>query len=84
MAAQMFCHITQNWCGRPLVSHQVIVNVIANTVTSHGLRIRAALDTGSYPIGVKVTDEEMAVVRLKPARFHGDWNYTITPELPEN
>lgn len=81
---RMFCHITQNWRGRPLISHQVMVNLIANTTTSQGLQIRAALDTGKYPIGVKVTNEELADVRLKPAIFHGDWNYTITPERPEN
>jgi hypothetical protein len=81
---RMFCHITQNWRGRPLISHQVIVNLIANTTTNQGLQIRAALDTGKYPIGVKVTNEELADVRLKPALFHGDWNYTITPERLEN
>jgi hypothetical protein len=81
---RMFCHITQNWRGRSLISHQVIVNLIANTTTNQGLQIRAALDTGKYPIGVKVTNEELAEVRLKPALFHGDWNYTITPERLEN
>ncbi len=81
---RMFCHITQNWRGRPLVSHEVIVNLIANTMTRQGLRIRAALDTGAYPVGVKVTNEELADVRLKPATFHGDWNYTVAPESSGN
>ena len=76
---RMFCHITQNWRGRPLVSHEVIVNLIANTATQQGLRIKAELDRGTYPIGIKVTDEELAAVNLKLATFHGDWNYCILP-----
>jgi transposase len=77
---RMFCHITQNWRGRPLVSHEVIVNLIANTATQQGLTIQAELDTGAYPTGVKVSDEELARVNLVTAGFHGDWNYSITPE----
>ncbi|MGZ6056516.1 MAG: ISAzo13 family transposase, partial [Isosphaeraceae bacterium] len=77
---RMFCHITQNWRGRPLVSHEVIVNLIANTATSTGLNIQAELDLDTYPTGIKVSDEELASVSLKPADFHGDWNYTITPK----
>ncbi len=76
---RMFCHITQNWRGRPLVSHEVIVNLIANTATQQGLTIQAELDTAAYPIGVEVSDEELAAVNLIPAGFHGDWNYTIAP-----
>ncbi len=76
---RMFCHITQNWRGRPLVSHEVIINLIAHTATEQGLTIEAELDTGVYPTGVKVTDEELAAVNLVPAGFHGDWNYTIAP-----
>src|SRR5215207_109486 len=76
---RMFCHITQNWRGRPLVSHEVIVRLIGSTTTRAGLTIRADLDTGTYPTGVKVTDVELAAVRLQPADFHGDWNYTIAP-----
>ena len=75
----MFCHITQNWRGRPLVSHEAIVNLIGSTTTAKGLRIRAALDTNSYPTGIKVSDEELAAVQRIPAPFHGDWNYTILP-----
>jgi Rhodopirellula transposase DDE domain len=76
---RMFCHITQNWRGRPLVSHEVIVQLIANTVTTQGLKIRAELDTGTYLVGNKVTDEELALVKLKRHEFHGDWNYTVSP-----
>jgi hypothetical protein len=76
---RMFCHITQNWRGRPLVSHEVIINLIANTSTTHGLKIRAELDTAKYPTGIKVSDEELAALRLRPGRFHGDWNYCVLP-----
>jgi hypothetical protein len=76
---RMFCHITQNWRGRPLVSRAVIVDLIGTTTTQTGLAIRAALDTGAYPTGIKVTDADLAAVRLQPAAFHGDWNYTISP-----
>ena len=76
---RMFCHITQNWRGRPLVSHEVIVQLIANTATTQGLKIRAQLDTGTYPVGNKVTDEEFALVKLKRHKFHGDCNYTVSP-----
>ena len=77
---RMFCHITQNWRGRPLVSHEVIVSLIANTATEQGLTIQAELDSGAYPTGIKVTDDQLAAVNLIPAGFHGDWNYTIAPE----
>lgn len=76
---RMFCHITQNWRGRPLVSHEVIVNLIANTATQQGLKIRAELDLAHYPTGTKVTDDQLQRVKLTPHKFHGDWNYTITP-----
>jgi transposase len=76
---RMFSHITQNWRGRPLVSHEVIVNLIANTTTQQGLIIQAELDTGTYPTGIKVSDKEFAVVNLIQDDFHGDWNYTIAP-----
>jgi hypothetical protein len=75
----MFCHITQNWRGRPLVSHEVIVELIGHTTTTKGLRIQAELNRGSYPTGVEVCDTALATVQLEPAAFHGDWNYTITP-----
>jgi hypothetical protein len=76
---RMFCHITENWRGRPLRSLGVIVNLIGNTRTDAGLRIDAGLDTGRYPKGIEVSDEEMAGLRIKGDDFHGDWNYTISP-----
>jgi hypothetical protein len=76
---RMFCHITENWRGRPLVSRAVIVNSIGRVRTREGLRIEAELDTNSYPKGIKVSDEEMAGLNLQRAKFHGDWNYTILP-----
>jgi len=76
---RLFCHITQNWRGKPLVSHEVIVNLIANTTTQKGLKVRAELDTNRYETGVKVTDTQLAAVRIKKANFHGDWNYIILP-----
>ena len=81
---RMFCHITQNWRGRPLVSHEVIVQLIANTSTKAGLKIRAELDAGSYPAGIKITDSELAALNLKRADFHGDWNYTLLPQRKRN
>jgi hypothetical protein len=81
---RMFCHITQNWRGRPLVSHEVIINLIANTATTQGLQIQAELDTASYPTGIKVTDEELAAVKLKASKFHGEWNYRILPSSKKN
>jgi transposase len=76
---RMFCHITENWRGQPLVSHGVIVNLIGHTTTTKGLRIKAAIDRGSYDQGVKVSAKEFAGVELLPDRFHGEWNYTIRP-----
>jgi Rhodopirellula transposase DDE domain len=76
---RMFCHITQNWRGRSLTSHRVIVNLIANTTTTKGLTIRAKLDTHSYPKGIDVSDEVYASLNIKPAAFHGEWNYTVVP-----
>ena len=78
---RMFCHISQNWRGRPLTSRQVVVKLIGSTTTQQGLKIKAALDTGTYPSGVKVTDEQIKSVRLKPDKFHGDWNYAILPKV---
>jgi hypothetical protein len=65
--------------GKPLLSYQVIVSLIAATTTQAGLRVEAALDRNTYPAGVKVPDAELKRVNLKPARFHGDWNYTVVP-----
>jgi hypothetical protein len=80
---RMFCHITQNWRGRPLVSHDVVVNLIANTATRKGLKIRAELDSGIYPTGIKVTDDELSRIKLKRANFHGEWNYCVLPKTPK-
>jgi len=76
---RMFCHLTQNWRGRPLVSRAVVVNLIGNTTTRTGLEIQAELDTNSYQTGIQVTDEELAAVRITRDEFHGEWNYTISP-----
>jgi hypothetical protein len=78
---RMFCHITENWRGKPLVSRAVIVNLIGNTKTRTGLTINAELDENAYPTGLKVSAAELAAVRLKPDTFHGDWNYTILPQI---
>ena len=77
---RMFCHITQNWRGRALQSRQVVVNLIGKTTTSQGLRIKARLDTRRYASGIKVTDEQLAAVKLKPDPFHGEWNYAVVYE----
>jgi hypothetical protein len=76
---RLFSQIASNWRGRPLTSHEVIVQLIANTTTTTGLRVRAALDKRSYPTGRKVTNQELATINLHPAKFHGEWNYTIRP-----
>ena len=76
---RMFSQITLNWRGRPLTSHEVVVHLIANTTTTTGLRIQAALDTAHYPTGVKVSNDQLAAVRIKPYDFHPDWNYAILP-----
>jgi hypothetical protein len=76
---RLFSFITQNWRGRPLVSHQVIVELIAATKTKQGLTVRAEIDPNQYPAGIKVADHEMAAINIKRHDFHGDWNYTIAP-----
>ena len=76
---RMFCHITQNWRGRPLESLAVIVELIAATTTTKGLKIRAALDLGAYPKGQTVSDADLARVNITPDPFHGEWNYAIHP-----
>jgi Rhodopirellula transposase DDE domain len=76
---RMFCHITENWRGRPLVSRAVVVNLIGSTRTKTGLKINAELDTNTYKTGLKVTDEEFATIKITKSKFHGDWNYTISP-----
>lgn len=76
---RLFSHIAMNWRAKPLVSLAAIVSLIGSTTTVSGLRIRSEIDHGSYPLGVKITDAQMAKVQLQPHAFHGDWNYTIQP-----
>jgi len=76
---RMFCHITNNWRGRPLVSREVVVNLIGNTTTAAGLHIRSHLDDNSYEAGIKVTDEELADLAIERDEFHGEWNYRLRP-----
>jgi hypothetical protein len=79
---RLFSHITLNWRGRPLTSHEVIVNSIAATTTRTGLTVRAGLGPGSYPDGVKISDEPMAALPLDRHDWHGDWNHTLRPAPP--
>ena len=76
---RLFSAISMNWRGRPLTSHQVVVDLIAKTTTRTGLKVRARLDQGYYPTGVKITDKQLAAVPIKRHKFHGDWNYTVRP-----
>lgn len=76
---RMFSFITQNWRGRPLVGFETIVNLIGSTTTRTGLRVKAKLSRKKYATGIKVSDSELAKVNLKPATFHGEWNYSIVP-----
>jgi hypothetical protein len=76
---RLFSFISQNWRGKPLISHEVIVNLIAATTTKTGLQIQCDMDYNSYPKGVKVTDKELKAVNLIKDDFHGEWNYTIKP-----
>jgi hypothetical protein len=76
---RLFSFITQNWRGRPLASRETVVELIAHTTTAAGLVVKVALDTNCYDTAVRVSDAEMAALRVTPARFHGEWNYTIKP-----
>jgi hypothetical protein len=78
---RLFSHISQNWRGRPLVDHETVVNLIANTTTASGLSVKAKLDRRRYPLKVKVADSVMATLSIKPRRFHGEWNYQLSPRL---
>jgi len=79
---RLFSFITQNWRGKPLVTLQTIVQLIAATTTNTGLKVRCAIDPKTYPAGVKVTDREMDAINILRHSFHGDWNYTIRPKTP--
>ena len=81
---RLFAFITQNWRGKPLLTHQVIIQLIASTTTEKGLTVQCRLDENTYNKGIKVSDAEMATLSIKPADFHGEWNYTIQPRKPEN
>ena len=76
---RLFSFITQNWRGKPLVSHQVIVQLIAATTTDTGLKVHSEIDPNPYPAGIKVANAQLARVNLSRHEFHGDWNYTIQP-----
>ena len=76
---RLFSFISQNWRGKPLVSHEVIIQLIAATTTQAGLRVKSQLDTNRYPAGIKVSDQQMAQIRLERDEFHGEWNYAILP-----
>lgn len=76
---RLFSQITHNWRGRPLLSREVVVNLIGSTTTRSGLKVRAALDQNTYPTKQKVSDEEMAAIKIKREEFHGEWNYLIQP-----
>ena len=76
---RLFAFITQNWRGKPLVTHEVIIQLIANTTTTTGLTVQCRLDENDYEKGVKVSDADMATLNIAPSNFHGEWNYTIAP-----
>jgi DDE family transposase len=76
---RMLCHITEHWRGRPLVSREVVVNLIGHTTTQTGLAIRSELDENRYPTGREVTAQQMESLSMKQDKFHGEWNYTIQP-----
>jgi DDE family transposase len=76
---RLFSFISQNWRGKPLISHEVIINLIAGTTTANGLAVKSKLDSNLYPAGLKVSDQQMAQLRLRRDQFHGDWNYSLLP-----
>ena len=80
---RLFCHITQTWRGTPLVSRETVVELIASTTTQAGLTVRCELDTRDYPKGIKVSDAEMMTLNIEGDACHPEWNYTISPRLPD-
>jgi hypothetical protein len=76
---RLFSFISKNWRGKPLVSHEIIVNLIAATSTRKGLKVQAQLDTNKYPKGTTVSDEDLGQINIQRDDFHGEWNYTIRP-----
>ncbi len=81
---RLFSYISQNWRAKPLVSYRVIVDLISATTTKTGLSVRCELDTGAYPRGISVSDQDMAAPNITCDPFHGEWNYTIHPYKPAN
>jgi hypothetical protein len=81
---RLFSFMSLNWRGRPLETHEVIINLIAATTTSTGMKVYAQLDKRSYPTRIAVTDEQIATVNITRDTFHGDWNYTIAPSLKKS
>jgi Rhodopirellula transposase DDE domain len=79
---RLFCHITENWRGRPLIDHETIVHLIGSVRTTKGLFVKAKLDTRTYETGIIVRDAEMDDLNIVYEAFHGDWNYTIRPNRP--
>jgi Rhodopirellula transposase DDE domain len=77
--AAPFCDMTQNWRGKPLISLELIVSWIASTRTANGLKVKTQLDGRAFPSVVKVSNDELRRLHVNPAKFHGDWNYRITP-----
>ena len=80
---RLFAFISMNWRAKPLLSYLVIVQLIASTTTGTGLTVACRLDARTYAKGIKVSDAEMAGLSIRPANFHGEWNYTITPRQPD-
>ena len=76
---RLFAFITMNWRGKPLVSHQVIVQLIGSTTTETGLKVCCEIDGNLYPKGLKVTDQEIQAINISRNEFHGEWNYSIAP-----
>ena len=77
---RLFSHISMNWRGRPLTSHEVVVDLISATTTRTGLQVHAELDPGVYQTKIKIGDEQMAAIALDRHDFHGEWNYTLRPQ----
>ena len=76
---RLFCHITRNWRGKPLQTHQVVVSLVSSTRTTQGLEVHCGLDSAEYATGIKITNTEFDELRIKRNKFHGEWNYEILP-----
>ena len=80
---RLFCHITQNWRGRPLTSVATMIELIGATTTKNGLKVECALDPRLYEKGIKISDTEMQALDIRGDTFHPEWNYTVTPRKPD-